>query len=435
MEDRMRIQLDRRRENGSIRAPLSMHTLEQQRTGFDFSTNDYLGLAQSARQKKVVEELHHEAEHSSNASLGATGSRLLSGDSLYARNLELWLAKLHQRPTATLFNSGYDANLSIISSVLLQGDLVILDELCHNSLVMGVRMSREQACFTFEHNNVDALERILRAKRHSNRGGKCLIVVESVYSMDGDVAPLKAMLDLAAKYKADVVVDEAHGLGIYGSTNRQDLKLLEGSKSGIPQPSSSSTGGTGVLAALQLEHHPALLCSVHTFGKAAGCHGAIICGSSVLRDFLWNYARPLIYSTAMPLHSLVAIRGSYQSMVGPEGEQRRRNVFSLVRLFREIMTESLAGSPGSVSLWASPSPIQALVIAGNEVCIQFCKSTLERFQIRLYPIRAPTVPIGQERVRIIIHAHNSEREIRYLCQALLQTLVEMRLSVVAPSKL
>jgi 8-amino-7-oxononanoate synthase len=257
--------------------------------------------------------------------------------------------------------------------------------------------------------------------------------------MDGDVAPLKAMLDLAARYKADVVVDEAHGLGIYGSTNRQDLNLLAGGpKEGeIQHPTTSSTsiGGTGVLAALQLEHHPALLCSVHTFGKAAGCHGAIICGSSTLRDFLWNYARPLIYSTAMPLHSLVAIQGSYQSMVGPEGEQRRRNVFSFVRLFRNTMTESLAGSPGSVSLWPSPSPIQALVMAGNEVCIQFCEIMLERCQIRLYPIRAPTVPVGQERVRIIIHAHNSEREIRYLCQALLQTLIDMRLAVFATSKL
>lgn len=425
MEDRMRDQLSKRRQNGSLRTPLPINSLREQ-SGFDFSTNDYLGLAQSDKQKKKVDELY---QAQSMVCLGATGSRLLSGDSLYARNLEDWLAELHHRPTATIFNSGYDANLSILSSTIIPGDLVILDELCHNSIVMGIRMSRSRDFRTFPHNDVAALQRILE---ESPSHECCLIIVESVYSMDGDVAPLKDIMDLAARHNAQVVVDEAHGLGIYGRSNRHDLELATTitTRGASYQQQRSAYGGTGVLAALELEQHPALLCSVHTFGKAAGCHGAIICGSTVLREFLWNYARPFVYSTSLPLHSLVAIKASYMTMIGARGEERRAKTFALVKLFRHIMEEALSFSP-LVSLWPSPSPIQALLVAGNDVCVEFCKQMLDRYKIRLYPIRAPTVPLGQERVRIICHAHNTEDQIRYLCKGLLQTLSDMRLIAMA----
>ena len=155
MEDRMRDQLGRRRQNGTLRTlrPIDAFRHESE-SGADFSTNDYLGLAQCHQQKEIVDRLFQEQTE---IRLGATGSRLLSGDSLYARNLELWLAKLHQRPTATIFNSGYDANLSILSSIIVPGDLVLLDELCHNSSVMGVRMSRQREFQVFPHNDVKAL--------------------------------------------------------------------------------------------------------------------------------------------------------------------------------------------------------------------------------------------------------------------------------------
>lgn len=432
MEERMRAQLSQRRENGSLRIPLPLDSLEKEKLDrCDFSTNDYLGLAHCRHQKKLVDQLYR--SQTSAVTLGATGSRLLTGDSVYARNLEAWLAKLHNRPTATLFNSGYDANLSILSSTIMPDDLVILDDLCHNSLVMGVRMSRQQNYRMFAHNNVDALKQILQERTISP--GCCLIVVESVYSMDGDVGPLKEILNLASIYNAKVIVDEAHGLGTYGRTNHQNLMLAtddtRNAEEGRLSDNGSSIGGTGVLAALELEQHPALLCSVHTFGKAAGCHGAVICGSTVLRNYLWNYARPFVYSTAMPLHSLVTIEASYQTMVGPEGEKRRAEVFAHVKLFRSILSEALIGH--EVNLWPSPSPIQALLMAGNETCIKFCRRVQERFQIRLYPIRAPTVPAGQERARIILHAHNTAEQIRYLCKSILVVLLEMDLISVKSS--
>ena len=425
MEDRMRVQLAKRRQNGRLRTLMPIDAFhDKSKSGADFSTNDYLGLAQCHRQKLIVDRLYHEQTE---IRLGATGSRLLSGDSLYARNLELWLAKLHQRPTATIFNSGYDANLSILSSIIVPGDLVILDELCHNSSVMGVRMSRQREFRVFPHNNVDALRCILEENRSCHKC--CLIVVESVYSMDGDVAPLHSILDLALRHDALVLVDEAHGLGIYGRTNKNDLELPKTRESSCqlpPLPTTKRYGGTGVLAALELESHPALLASVHTYGKAAGCHGAAICGSEVLRDYLWNYARPFVYSTSLPLHSLVAIKASYTTMISTEGDVRRAHTFQLVKLFCSIMNDALSASP-LVSLWPSPSPIQALVLGDNDTCLEFCQRIFERYAIRLYAIRAPTVPLGFERVRVILHAHNTEDEVQLLCRGLLQMCSEMRL--------
>ena len=411
----MMAMVQKRAREGSLRSPLPLGQINIQDT-VDFSSNDYLGLARCSKQQESVETQYRKLR---TQQLGATGSRLLSGDSTYCRSLENRLARLHNRPSATVFNSGYDANLSVLSSLLLEGDLVILDELCHNSLVMGVKMSRKRSYATFAHNDVRDLRRMLQSGKH--RGNR-LIVVESVYSMDGDVAPLAEILRLAFEFRAMVVVDEAHGLGLYGPTNRCDLKL--------EQPASTtpggSKGGTGVLAALGLENHKSLLCAIYTFGKAAGCHGAVVCGSETLRQFLWNYARPFVFSTALPLHSLVAISCSYSTMTGEEGEERRRRVFAMVQLFQKEIKRVL-GTGTNISLWPSDSPIQALVVPGNHVCVEFCRQIFAKWELRLYPIRAPTVPKGQERVRVILHSHNSPAQVTHLCSILAQTATEMGL--------
>jgi 8-amino-7-oxononanoate synthase len=229
--------LARRREFGSLRRLTPFH----KKNMVDFSSNDYLGLAHSRDQHaQVTVEYQKLARHL----LGSTGSRLLTGDSEYAQKLENRLATWHNRPAALVCNSGYDANLAVLSCVTRQ-NVVIMDELCHNSLYMGVQLGQGKPV-TFKHNNVQDLERVLQ-KQSANQ--RLLIAVESVYSMDGDIGPLSEILELALLYNASVIVDEAHGLGVFGSN------------------------GMGVLAHLRLERHPALLCSIHTFGKAGGCHG------------------------------------------------------------------------------------------------------------------------------------------------------------------
>jgi 8-amino-7-oxononanoate synthase len=397
---------------------------ELEKESVDFSSNDYLGLAAWPRQLSRVENRFHAAVHNNTCpkQLGATGSRLLSGDSVYCRELEEWLARLHNRPAALIANSGYDANLSITSC--LPVDMIVMDELCHNSIVMGVRWNKREhdtVIERFKHNDAQHLQVILQSIA---AGRVVLVIVESVYSMDGDVAPLQEILDISRMFGAQVVVDEAHGLGIYGRTNREDLAVERSN-----DKNETAIGGTGVLAALELESHPALLCSVHTFGKAAGCHGAVLCCSSpLLVEYLLNHARPFIYSTALPLHSLITIQCAYETMIGSDGKERRQRVFRLVRLFlRQSKSTGL-------QLYPSNSPIQALLMSGNNVCVDFCARMRQNHVIHLFPIRAPTVPPGQERVRIILHAHNTPSQVTHLVECIGKTLWDMGL-VKKPSRL
>ena len=466
MEERFRYQLDRRADDGTLRslrhgAAINNDNCVPRMPGqnrsstfptIDFASNDYLGLARCPHQLRMVEKAF--AAHvpklvaSGSPILGSTGSRLLSGDTSLAASLEVDLAKAHNRSAALLFNSGYDANLSVLGCSLMPGDIVVMDELCHNSLIMGVRMSRLGwegggsigNVKMFRHNDVESLVEVLDNIVNPGSNGptsalgddsKILIVVESVYSMDGDVAPLEQILDVASSRGASVVVDEAHGLGIYGTTNADDL-ILDGGKSakGKSQARHSVGGGMGVLAALNLEGHPALLCSVHTFGKAAGCHGAVVAASRTTIDYLINYARPFVYSTSPPPHALVTIRCAYEAMMGPVGEERRQKVFHLVNLFRlsldgKAKQMGLQAALGNKSLLLpSPSPIQAVLIPGNRKCIELC-SRLYSSNFDVYPIRSPTVPKGKERVRIIIHSHNTEEEVERLVDALTSEILAM----------
>ena len=446
METRLQEQLDRRKREGNLRslmpAPNDRHTLtsyEETTPAIDFSSNDYLGLACSHNQHKLVQKAYDEhlleiqSREQSPTMLGATGSRLLSGDSLLARSLEKQLACIHNRPASLLFNSGYDANLSVLSSLpYREGDAIVMDELVHNSLVMGVRMGRLKSdrVFLFRHNDTADLRRIIQKLQQCNKVSSILVVVESVYSMDGDIAPLHEMLDICLETEARLMVDEAHGLGIYGKTNVQDLCLKSENATKIDtagesfgmQQSSGQIGGTGVLAALNLEHHPSLFCSVYTFGKAAGCHGAVVAGSETLISYLVNYARPFVYSTALPPHSLISIQQSYKSMTGHVGDVQRRILFKWIHLFRKVVSRGLSEfSPFGIKLLPSPSPVQALIVPGSENCITVCKYMCAE-GLKVYPIRSPTVSNGAERIRIILHAQNSENDIQVLAKTVLIAL-------------
>ena len=435
MENRLQECLDRRQREGTLRALSNTASSATSSPLIDFSSNDYLGLSRCPEQHHRVETAYKQFMQTSSQSqgplLGATGSRLLSGDSSLARTLETSLALIHNRSAALLFNSGYDANLSVLSSLPFSDDgddVIIMDELVHNSLVMGVRMGRmkQENVFMFQHNNIDDLKQVLQhVQKRSTSTPTVLIVIESVYSMDGDIAPMKDILDLAGHTGAQVIVDEAHGLGVYGCSNLHDMSLESQLNRGISQNwgNDNMAGGVGALAALNLEQHPALLCSIHTFGKAAGCHGAVVAASNTVISYLVNYARPFVYSTALPPHSLISIQQSYESMMSEEGERRRKKVFHFVRLFRQEMERGLSsfGKESKFELLPSPSPIQAVIVPGNERCISICKDLRDVNRFDVYPIRSPTVPKGKERIRIILHAHNREEEVNALVKTLLMS--------------
>mmetsp|Transcript_24194 Transcript_24194/g.28027 ORF Transcript_24194/g.28027 Transcript_24194/m.28027 type:complete len:546 (+) Transcript_24194:149-1786(+) len=447
----------------------------------DFSSNDYLGLAHSESQLQKVNECYHKYTQTNPPPypyLGSTGSRLLSGNSKLAIDIENYILNLHH-PTfrhdtkkgALLFNSGYDANLSILSSIPINHDFIIMDELVHNSLIMGIKMSRMplDQVLTFRHNNVTDLNRILESikmiqqkrqrkqkgnvhnmGRKRNEDGEILIVVESVYSMDGDIAPLELILDLAYTYQANVIVDEAHGLGVFGCTNICNMSLQHKHKQNHKRNNKETDkntdndtqfvkqkGGTGVLSAMGLESHPALLAAIYTFGKAAGCHGAVIIANQVVIQYLINYARPFVYSTSLPPHSLWTIKCAYDTFTSDDGDILRKEVFRLVRLFRENLLTLIQkirnndddgddddddNVTNEQLLLPSPSPIQAIMCRGNESCIRVSTILRNEGHFVVYPIRSPTVPLGQERIRIIIHTHNTEEQVLQLVQLIFHSL-------------
>jgi 8-amino-7-oxononanoate synthase len=446
--DNMRKALERRIQTGKLRQLPSLGTFTNDSTKHalptgkvvDFSSNDYLGLAHSTTQHKLVQRTYNdlfaerphdetEAPYATRAVLGATGSRLLSGDSGMFHDLESKLALLHRREAALLCNSGYDANLTMVSCLPCR--IIVYDEYIHNSLHMGIRLWQQQSLtnsaadqqstlrkqtFSFRHNNVEDLRSVLDSIVQD--APEIVILAESVYSMDGDVAPLHSLLDVALECNASVVVDEAHGLGVVGFR------------------------GLGVLSKEHqtLNSHPALLASIYTFGKAAGCHGAVICGSTTLKSYLLNFGYPVIYSTSLPMHSLVSIDCAYDTMASTRGDSLRTHLFQLVQVFRSLLLSALnlhGASRTDLALSPSTSPIQALLIPGNATCAAICDTVhqLSRQQLRLYPIKSPTVPVGQERIRIVLHSHNCTSEVQWLVQLLTQALQSHGLLKTGPSSI
>ncbi len=377
-EERLRHALDERRNDESLRALTTSD-------GFiDFCSNDYLGFSRSQILKdRIREELtRNPVRH-----VGSTGSRLISGNSEYCEALERYIAGFHQAESGLIFNSGYDANLGVFSSVPQRTDTILYDRLVHASIRDGIRLSHARA-FSFDHNNLESLERRLKtwsAERKGQGGaGTIFVAVESVYSMDGDCAPLTEMAGMCRKYGASLIVDEAHATGVFGEHGR----------------------GKVVELGLQKE----VFARLHTFGKALGCHGAIVLGSNALRTYLINFARSFIYTTALPFHSLAAIRCAYELLAADD--ELINTLRNRISYFRDN-----AGADVARQLIPSDSAIQCVVIPGNAEVRKVARRLQEEgFDVR--PIMHPTVAAGSERLRVCLHAFNTGDEITSLINKL-----------------
>lgn len=341
----------------------------------DFYSNDYLGFARDEALREIVQ---NEIESQTNSFLGSTGSRLLSGNSEYAETLEKYLGEFHQAEAALIFNSGFDANYGLLSTLPYRGDTIIYDELIHASMHDGIRNSNANSV-SFSHNNLGGLEDELKSAT-----GLKYVVIESIYSMDGDYAPLKEIAALCEKYEAGLIVDEAHATGITGSKGQGRV--------------ASEIPGAKVVA------------RIHTFGKTIGAHGAVVLCSNELKEFLINYCRPFIYSTALPFHSLAAIKCSYELL--KNSNEKRGKLYSLIALFKKRVK-----SKENFQLITSDSPIQSLVVSGNKSVKEFAlKIQQEGLDVR--PILYPTVPKGKERIRICIHSFNTNEEVSKLAETI-----------------
>jgi 8-amino-7-oxononanoate synthase len=343
--------------------------------GVNFCSNDYLGLAEHAGLREVVVQAVGNAGR-----VGGTGSRLLSGQAEHWRELEEEFAKFAGTESSLFFSSGYVANTDLLGALIGKDDVVYSDVLNHASLIDGMRLSGARKVI-YPHLDLNALEDALR--QDAGAPWRRLIVTESVFSMDGDIAPLKEMAALAAKYGAAMIVDEAHATGVHGSLGR------------------------GLAA--QAEILPQVLATIHTCGKALGSAGAFVCGPAVLKEHLINHARTFIYSTALPPYFAAQIGAAVRLASGMEQEREELRKRS-ARLLRALRAEGFDTA-------GSASQIVPVILDENEETLN-AAAYLQRAGFAVRAIRPPTVPSGRARLRFSITIRIGDEELRRLAESL-----------------
>ncbi|GAB0157855.1 pyridoxal phosphate-dependent aminotransferase family protein [Chryseobacterium sp. Alg-005] len=351
--------LNKRKKEGTLRS------LRLPSDGIDFYSNDYLGLARNAELQNL---LLHQIKGEPKLLAGSTGSRLISGNSTEVMEIEKFIAEQHQYPSALLFQSGYNANLALLSTLPNRHDTIIADELIHRSVHDACKMSNATK-LKFRHNDLENLEEKLKKQK-----GHCYIAVESLYSMDGDLAPLKDIAALAEQYSASLLVDEAHAFGVFGN---------------------------GLVDQQQLQDK--VLATVVTYGKALGAHGAAILTNELIKDYLINFASPFIYSTSPQNWQWKTIKNNYNYL---KTTQISNRLMENIRTFRnqDLPTPS-----------SEISPIQAIIIP-DVIKLKYIQQVLLEKGFLTYAICSPTVKPGTERLRICLHSFNTEEEIMELTQ-------------------
>jgi 8-amino-7-oxononanoate synthase len=360
LPDSLQNKLQHRIENNSLR------TLSASNNLVDFASNDYLGFSKN---KDVFQKTHQLLIEKNLQVNGATGSRLLSGNHDLFDITENYIAKFHQSEDALLFNSGYDVNVGFFSAVPQRNDIILYDELCHASIRDGIQMSLAKA-FKFKHNDLTDLDNQLQKFKLENT--EVYIVTESVFSMDGDSPEVKKLVAISEMHNANLVIDEAHALGVFG------LK------------------GEGLVQSLQLQDK--VFARIMTYGKGLGCHGAAILGSKQLKQYLINFCRSFIYTTALPPHAIATILTSYKEL--EKSESLIKNLQENSIYFNSIIEDS-----------NFTSSIKSIVIPGNHN-VKMAAKHLQKNGFNVNPILSPTVPEGQERLRFCLHSYNSIEKIK-----------------------
>lgn len=357
--------LDERKENGTLR------TLKPFSDGIDFYSNDYLGMATHEAIHARSRQLLLENELSTRN--GSGGSRLLSGNFAYYEKVESFLSSFYGAEAALVYHSGYDALLGTLACLPGRSDTVLYDDLIHASARDGIRLSPAKS-FSFRHNDLQDLEsKIKRA------GGTVFVVVESLYSMDGDMAPLAEIIWLQQQYNFVLLIDEAHAGGIYG------------------------TEGKGLAHNFNAENVIRFI----TFGKAYGVEGACVLGSKVLRDYLINFSRSFIYTTAPSPSFFAHIQAAVETVAKAEDERilLKENIQS----FKNIFSHYFA---------CTHSPIQIYKPGNKKLLVEIANRLLQE-NITVRPIFYPTVKEGEERLRIVLHSFNNEFQMEGLFKQIL----------------
>ena len=341
----------------------------------NFSANDYLGLS---RHSALIEAARQAA---ADCGTGAGASRLVTGTDSAVLKLEEEMASWKEKEAALVFTSGYAAALGTVPALVGKGDTIILDKLAHASLIDAARLSGAMVR-TFAHNDTRRLETLLQ--KLSTGKGRTLIVTESIFSMDGDAAPLREIIELKDRHGAWLFVDEAHATGLYGST------------------------GAGLIAEMGLSARVEIV--MGTLSKALGSVGGYIASSRVVIDWLINRARSFVYSTALPPGVIAASREAVHLVRGAEG------VILRARL-RENITHFQAGLPSVWKRAATTGAIQPLICGESSAALQLAAALREKGFL-IPAIRYPTVPRNAARLRVTLSAAQASKEVELLNQAL-----------------
>ena len=323
----------------------------------NLSSNNYLGFADNER---ITEEFLNYA--GSKYPFGSASSRLLTGTLPINKETELLLSQLFNKDAALLFNSGYHANVGITSSIASKGDAIFSDKLNHASIIDGMRLS-EGKFFRYPHNNIQALEKLLIRERKNFKNA--IIISESVFSMDGDIADIVKLVELKEKYNCILILDEAHAFGVFGKN------------------------GLGITEVLGVTDKIDLI--IGTFGKAIGSMGAFVTGDKILIDYLINKARAFIFSTSLPPIDVAFSKWIIENKL-PQTFDKRMKMLKI---------GEKAGSQ---------SHIIPIIIGNNEDTVNSCKILYENGYFTL-PIRPPTVPTGTSRIRISLTTEIDEKEL------------------------
>ncbi len=381
LPQKLKTKLEIRIQNNAFR------TLSLPNDLIDFYSNDYLGFA---KLDIIFDKTHQLLIDNDLKNNGATGSRLISGNFDLYQETEHFIAQFHESAAALIFNSGYDANIGFFGAVPQRDDFIFFDELSHASIRDGISMSNAKS-YKFNHNDFEDLEEKIIRVTINKKSEKAIVyvVTESVFSMDGDCPNLEKLVRVTEKYNCNLVIDEAHALGVFGEK------------------------GQGLVQELGLQDK--VFARIMTFGKGLGCHGAAIIGSQELKDYLINFARSFIYTTGLSPHSVATILTAYQQLSQDETQIKRlrENI-----IFFNQQKNLLSLKPIFIR---SKSAIQSAVIPGNENVKRVAKIIQENgFNVK--PILSPTVPEGQERLRICLHNHDNKQHITQILNLILNSL-------------
>lgn len=363
--------LKARSTNGSLRT-LETPSRHADSAMHDFSSNDYLDLSHSSALRTLF------MQHLNNASdLASTGSRLLSGNSILAHAIEEESMTFWNSKDALLCASGYEANVSLFATLPQINDTILFDELVHASVHVGMRASRSKRQLRWRHSDVLHLRDLLVLENQVNTQGNTFLAIESVYSMDGDVAPLDEILSIVREVRPStyLIIDEAHATGVFGDHGR------------------------GLTHQLSHDKAPEILARLHTLGKGASGTGAVILCDPLVKQYLLNYAKGLIYSTYMSVPALCLALASLQLL------QSQHNTLAKSRLWNNIMTfEALLNNMAPTNLLSWPARLSSPIVPIITPQAVELSLYLRRSGYNVMPVRYPTVQRGKERLRICLRA-------------------------------